>query len=122
MNYEIGKWELSSAFVYGSGRRFTPAAERYALRNPATRTFDAGQLLPADLNSRRLLGYHRLDVKASRSVRWFGKPADWYVQVFNVYNRRNEWFVSYDTDQLETEPVVGKMLPIIPTFGFSIAF
>ena len=52
----------------------------------------------------------------------FGSDAEFYFQIFNVYSRRNEWFVQYDTDNPETEPTVVKMLPVVPTFGLNFAF
>ena len=46
-----------------------------------------------------------------------------YLQVFNAYNRRNEWFVQYDTDDDEvTTADVVKMLPIVPTIGLDYTF
>ena len=62
-----------------------------------------------------------------RTFGLFGADVDFYVQIFNAYNRRNEWFVQYDpedpTEQDPTEqPLVVKMLPIVPTFGFDFRF
>jgi hypothetical protein len=74
-------------------------------------------VLPADRNSARLLPYHRLDLGVRRDLRLAGRPAGVYLQVFNAYSRRNEWFVQYDTDSPTTAPKVVKMLPVIPTVG-----
>jgi hypothetical protein len=74
-------------------------------------------VLPAERNSARLLPYRRLDLGVRRPVRLAGRPAEAYLQVFNVYSRRNEWFVQYDTDSPATAPKVVKMLPVIPTVG-----
>ena len=41
---------------------------------------------------------------------------------FNVYNRRNEWFITYDPDDLGVDPDVIKMLPIVPTLGINFGF
>ena len=48
--------------------------------------------------------------------------AQFYLQIFNLYSRRNEWFVQYNTDEPATDPQVIKMLPIVPTFGLDFAF
>ncbi len=122
LSYPRGPWTYSAAFIYATGRAFTPAAARYALQNPATGEFPDGQLLPAPTNSARLLPYHRLDVKIARSFGLFGTPAEWFVQAFNVYNRRNEWFVEYDTEDPDTEPIVAHMLPVIPSLGIAFQF
>ena len=41
-----------------------------------------------------------------------------YLQVLNVYNRRNPWFYQYDFDQNPVNRETVRMLPILPTqFG-----
>ena len=88
----MGKWITSASFVYGTGQAFTPAAARYQLRDPATGIFE-DRALPAARNSGRLLPYHRLDTGVRRSLSLWGNDAEFYLQVFNAYSRRNEWFV-----------------------------
>lgn len=118
-----GKWIYGANFIYGTGQAFTPAAARYSLTNPATgQEVDDGIILPGAKNSARLLPFHRLDVSATRAARIFGLEGEWFIQIFNVYNRRNEWFVQYDTNDPTTEPEVAKMLPIIPTVGVNLGF
>jgi hypothetical protein len=120
--YVHGKWTFGATFVLASGQAFTPAAAAYDIRNPVTGTVGDPILLPAARNSARLLPYHRLDVSASRDVTWFGRSFEWFVQIFNVYNRRNEWFVQYNTDRGLVEPDVIKMLPIVPSAGINFEF
>ncbi len=119
--YQRKKWIWSANFVYGTGQAFTPASARYTLRNPATGLFE-DRALPARRNSGRLLPYHRIDVGMRRTLALFGSDAEVYLQIFNVYSRRNEWFVQYDTDNPATEPEVVKMLPIVPTFALNFSF
>jgi hypothetical protein len=119
--YQRGKWIWSANLVYGTGQAFTPASARYTLRDPATGLFE-DRALPARRNTGRLLPYHRMDLGARRMLKLFGSDAEFYLQIFNVYSRRNEWFVQYDTDNPATEPTVVKMLPVVPTFGLNFAF
>ena len=95
----LGKWRLGSNLVYATGQAFTPASARYSLREPTTgitgRLRAAGQLR----NSARLLPYHRLDASASREFGLWGLDVEFYLQIFNLYSRRNEWFVLFDTIQ-----------------------
>jgi len=121
MSYRLNRWRIGSSFVYATGQAFTPAAARYTLRNPAT-AVDEDLVLAARRNSARLLPYHRLDLSARRQIGFFGGDAEIYLQIFNVYSRRNEWFVQYDTDSPDTEPEVVKQLPVIPTFGLEFSF
>ena len=78
-------------------------------------------MLPGERNSARLLPYHRLDVSVSRDFRLWGRDATWMVQVFNLYSRRNEWFVQYGIEHLAAEPEIYRMLPIIPSLGLRVA-
>ena len=122
-SYRTGPWTFGAALVYATGQAFTPAQSRYDIRNPATGELPAdGALLPASRNSARLLPYHRLDVNITRDASVFGLRGQWFVQIFNLYSRRNEWFIQYDTSNPDTEPEVVKQLPLIPSIGLSVDF
>ena len=122
MNYRVGKWTLGSSLTYGTGQAYTPIVGRYQLRDPAVPEFeDDRYAIPGDKNSARLLPYHRLDLSVKRKFGMFGMDAEWYIQVFNAYNRRNEWFVENDSGG-NSSPRVFKMLPVVPTFGIDFGF
>ena len=121
VSYNLGKWRLGSNLVYATGQTFTPASARYSLRRPTTGSVE-DYVLPAPRNSARLLPYHRLDASASREFGLWGLDVEFYLQIFNLYSRRNEWFVLFDTNNPETEPEVIKQLPIVPTLGFNFSF
>ena len=119
--YRLARWTWTANLVYGTGQAYTPAAARYTLRDPASdRPVD--RLLAAPRNTARLLPYHRLDVGMRRTFGLFGADVDFYLQIFNAYNRRNEWFVQYDPNDSTEQPIVVRMLPIVPTFGFDFRF
>ncbi|MCC7262880.1 MAG: TonB-dependent receptor [Candidatus Latescibacteria bacterium] len=119
--WQRGAWTWESTFVYATGQAYTPAAARYSLRSPATGE-RVDYLLPAARNSARLLPYHRLDLGVRRGFSLLGSQAEFYLQVVNAYNRRNEWFVQYNTDRPDTRPKVFTMLPVLPSFGLSLSF
>lgn len=119
--YRRGKWKFGANAVYASGQAFTPASAQWALRDAITGTFKP-QVLAAERNSSRLLPYHRLDVSAARSFGVFGKPAEFYIQVFNLYSRRNDWFVQYNIEDSIVDPVIVRQLPIIPSIGINFEF
>ena len=104
-SYKIGAWRLGANLAYATGQAFTPVSES-----------------PVQRNSARLQPYHRLDVSASRSFGLRGTDSEFYVQIFNVYSRRNEWFVQLDSVDPEVDPRKIKQLPIIPTLGFNFNF
>ena len=119
--YRLARWTWIANLVYGTGQAYTPAAARYTLRDPASdRPVD--RLLAASRNTARLLPYHRLDVGMRRTFGLFGADVDFYLQIFNAYNRRNEWFIQYDPNDSTEQPIVVRMLPIVPTFGFDFRF
>lgn len=121
--YARGRWRFTGAFVYATGQAFTPVQGRYSLRNPTTGVIpDDIELLYADKNSARLLPYNRLDLGVARDFSLFGARAEWLVEVFNVYSRRNEWFVQYERGNTSVTVDVAKMLPIIPSIGVNIWF
>jgi len=122
-SWQAGSWRLAASFRYATGQAFTPASARYQVRDPGSGDIlDNGQILPADRNSARLLPYHRLDISARRPFRLFGKPAELVLEIFNLYNRRNEWFVQYNTEDEVTEATVVRMLPLIPSVGVNLEF
>ena len=104
-SYKVGAWRFGASLAYASGQAFTPPSEPLAQRNSA-----------------RLLPYHRLDVSASRSFELWRTASEFYVQIFNVYSRRNEWFLQLDSVDPEVDPRKIKQLPIIPTLGFNFNF
>ena len=122
LNYRLGKWSFGSTLLYGTGQAYTPIVGRYQLRDPAVPEFKSHRYaIQGDKNSARLLPYHRLDLSVKRRFRLFGSEAEAYVQVFNAYNRKNEWFVEND-DGGDSTPRVFKMLPVVPTFGIDFGF
>lgn len=121
--WQRGKWEYGLTFNYGTGQAFTPAAGRFGVRNPATgQPLNLGELLPADRNSARLLPYHRMDLSATRTLSLFGQPARLSFTAFNVYSRRNDWFVTFDPEDPAAEPNIVQQLPIIPSIGLEVDF
>ena len=122
-NYRLGRWSFGANYVYGTGQAFTPASARYTLRSPPVLPHRdgaaaVGLVLPSDRNSARLLPYQRLDLSVKMRFRAFKVNGEFYVQVFNAFNRRNEWFVIFDG----SDPDVIKMLPIVPTLGINFNF
>ena len=104
-SYKVGAWRLGANLAYATGQAFTPPSES-----------------PAQRNSAHLQPYHRLDVIASRSFGLWRADSEFYVQIFNVYSRRNEWFVQLDSVDPEVDPRKIKQLPVIPTLGFNFSF
>jgi hypothetical protein len=106
--YKINsEWETSMKFRYSSGSPYTP--------------FNAsGKQSPAEYNSMRLPANHSLDLRVDK--RWnFNK---WtlitYVDVQNVYNRKNISAVRWDfaNNKVDDSSSIG----LLPSIGISAEF
>ncbi|MEK6570141.1 MAG: TonB-dependent receptor, partial [Bacteroidota bacterium] len=65
-NYSFaGRWQLGARFRYGSGRPYTPVASAFYDRGT-----DHWRPIPAEHNSDRYPAYNRLDVRATRHLRF----------------------------------------------------
>ncbi|WP_257883431.1 TonB-dependent receptor [Hymenobacter sp. DG01] len=121
---------LTGSFVYTSGAPATLPAGRFPLQNAP-----GGSLLPVpvypDRNSYRLIPYHRLDlgvVWKLRPVR-FGTERDLTFSVYNAYDRRNAYFVYFETTRSPTTDMINgfsaqqvSLFPIIPSVTYNFKF
>ncbi len=86
------KWKISGILVYGTGNSFTIPSSFF--------TFDGKLVAEAgERNGYRLPEYHRLDVSATlkgKESRRFS--SSWTFSIFNLYNRRNPYFISFQED------------------------
>ena len=124
-NYQVGtKWSLGANFVFGSGNAFTPVKSLYFIDQNLVTEFGTR-------NSARIQGYHRLDLAASFTPRPDVKKrlaSSWSFSVYNVYNRRNPFFIYYD---LETDSAAGtaqakaikvSLFPVIPSISWNFRY
>ena len=97
--YQWNNWELASTFIYATGRPFTEVLGVAEDTFPAT--FDVGEK-----NAERYDAYHRLDLSASYNFQLMGGEGKVGLSLFNVYDRKNQWYTEYDIIEgeiLETE-------------------
>ena len=77
---------------------------------------------PTKINNVRFPSYARLDI----SITYLKKFKSWsiapYLQVYNVGDRKNVWFVNYEYENGIPEIEEQYMLPILPTIGVNIKF
>ncbi len=102
-------WEASLKFRYGSGTPYTP--------------FNASgeQLFASDYNAALLPPFHSLDVRVDR--RWFftGWNLIAYIDIQNIYNRKNSQSYRWDPRNNIVESTGGS-IGILPTIGVSAEF
>ncbi len=148
LNYKLtDSWDLGMRWQFGSGFPFTePAgikprvllvdadgdgkpetpkiATRSSFSNPSVTevVYDIDYGNRERFNSRKP-DYHRLDFRATYSTVLWNLKWQFYLDIVNVYNRKN--VVGYDyfvEDDLTLGKEANNMFPILPTFGFNFRF
>jgi Carboxypeptidase regulatory-like domain/TonB-dependent Receptor Plug Domain len=73
-------------------------------------------------NHERYPAYHRLDISFRKTyIKSWGRLTP-YVDVLNVYNRRNPLFYFYEFDAVPPQRSGVSMFPLLPTIGAEISF
>jgi hypothetical protein len=114
VNYKASKkWDFGAVFVYGTGKLFTPVHGFFFTEQNIN-------LFYGPRNSARLDDYHRLDLSATYTPQPDSKrnfKGSWTFSVYNSYNRKNPFFVNFDTTtdfQTGTTTISGSKITIFP--------
>jgi ferric enterobactin receptor len=118
----LGPWKFGANWIYGSGTPYTAPVSQYylSLLDGNAMTY----IHVGEKNGMRLPAYHRLDMSVSRTFKNADEGMSFTagLSVFNVYDRKN---VSYYTYDMSTSPVtistVGS-LGITPTLFVQLDF
>jgi hypothetical protein len=109
----LGKnWSLSAAWRYHTGW-------------PTTRVFEEadedGELVPVlgKLNAERLPSYHRMDLRASRDWQLHSSRLTFFVDLQNVYNRKNIAGFDLEVDENSIVPEPETWPGFFPSIGIS---
>ncbi len=112
-----GRWILGTNFIYNSGQPITVPSSYYAIRRtPDDRLWTREN--PTTINAYRLPPYVRFDLSISylrQLAHWSYEP---YLQIYNLGNRKNIWFLEYDGAKVDKV----SMFPILPTIGVNFKF
>lgn len=119
--YRIGaRWRLGASWQYHTGWPITAVNYSLATLNNGSRV--AVRSFGPTLGS-RLPAYHRLDLRASRSIPLRRGELTVFVDIFNAYDRGNpiayDYFTSVSGGVLTVRRTPRDMLPIVPTLGLS---
>ncbi|SFH00648.1 TonB-dependent receptor [Pontibacter chinhatensis] len=119
---------LTGAFVYGSGSPYSVPIARFAFQDVEGKD---PSIVPIyeDRNSYRLAAYHRLDLGAVLKLKPRRGEADLTFSVYNVYNRRNPYFVYFEQQKdRSNQQIVGfqakqvSLFPVIPSVTYNFKF
>jgi hypothetical protein len=126
-SYRFGKelnWEFNARWNLGSGFPFTQTGgfyEKLLFEQGAGTNYNTsnGQLgvIYSDYNKARLPYYHRLDLSMMHRIRIGEKGMlEFNLSVTNIYDRDNIFYVNRITGEKVYQ------LPVMPSFGMSMAF
>ncbi len=127
-------WLLGLNFIYTTGQPITVPASAYFVNslpnwdnyNTGSQNLPGYKLYPGTIDTYRLPAYIRLDV----SITWEKDYGSWslapYLQIFNIGNRKNVWFISYSSNitngMIVQNITTVDMLPFLPSLGVTIKF
>ncbi len=120
-------WRVGFGFIYASGQPITTTSSVYVSNPLPDQNFYQGyNIYPTARNDFRLPPYIRLDLSLTMDKKYRSFRLIPFLQVFNVTDRKNVWFIRYD-DELEGNKIIQKidtfsMFPILPTIGVSLIF
>lgn len=118
--------ELSMTWVYGTGAAVTLPQSSYLqaqdVENPYYGYNQSVQYYHGR-NSYRMRAYHRLDLSytTTRQTKWGERS--WSIGIYNVYSRRNPFFLAIDYDkQGKKQFIQYSLFPIIPSIAYRFKF
>ena len=132
-NYNFNPdFEIGAKWQYLSGTAEAPISSIVLIQDPVTRGLN-----PLFASFSRVLGakltpYHKLDLRISRKWNFKGVKIGGFIEVLNVYNRKNtiEFIQNEGTFEIQGEEVTieehevgtARQLPLLPYFGLTLEF
>lgn len=115
------RWEIGATFMFQSGQSYTGATSTLGGRMPG---WDGGIVMinPSQRWGLRLPNSHQLNLNVNYNTTLFDLPCRLFLDVFNVYSRRDIWFRFYQTDNGIPEVTDVRLLPILPTISMEVKF
>lgn len=113
-SYNIGKWTISSTWVYATGKPYTAPIGGYELT-----LLDGNKqsyVSVGDKNAFRLPNYHRMDVAFTYHFKVDKAKADAGVTFFNVYNRNNVRYKEFEVIDNQIYETNVNLLGFTPNF------
>ena len=99
-NYQISqKWDMNWKLSLQSGQAYTPIIGYYNQILPESPD-EVYRTIPGKRNSARYSPYSRLDLGFVYHTKFFGSKMDIYVQIINVFNRKNIFRKSYNVGNI----------------------
>jgi len=122
------QWLFSMNFIYSTGQPITLPGSVYAAAAFPGWDMDKNNisLYPTEINSAKLPAYSRMDVSLTYEKKYSWGTLAPYLQIFNIGNRKNVWFINYENEikenKVDQKIETVNMLPILPSLGVNIKF
>jgi hypothetical protein len=124
-----GRAVLTARFGYGTGTPFTTIVGQLVRRSydGEQNIWDTGfgqvrEPVGGARNGERYPAFHRLDVGVSRAFDWRGATVQPYLQVVNVYNRKNVFTYVFDYAGNPPTREAISQFPLLPSLGLTVEF
>jgi hypothetical protein len=118
------KWDVSAAWIYGTGYPATLAVEKYL---PALGLYNIDSEYGGEVdyypspNNVRMAAYHRLDAGLHYKLKSRIGEHTVSLDIFNIYNRKNPVYMYFSGYRAKTI-AYEYLLPIIPTITYTLKF
>jgi outer membrane cobalamin receptor len=117
---------LGATWVYSTGAALTLPTGQYQFPDIASASTSGTRFNISSTNAYKLPSYHKLDLSATYKFVWLTLPFEAYLNIYNVYNRKNAFarYVSYRKEGEEKIPELKEIIlfPFIPTIGINVRF
>ncbi|HON19259.1 MAG TPA: TonB-dependent receptor, partial [Salinivirgaceae bacterium] len=120
------RFDMGLTWVYGTGNATTLDFEQYpSLDQLLNGYYNDTPEIPyyETRNNYRMPDYHRLDVSLNfHKEKKYGRRT-WNISVYNVYNRKNSFYLSKGYDEHGVEKLYSwSLFPIIPSISWRLEF
>ncbi|MCH8019828.1 TonB-dependent receptor [candidate division KSB1 bacterium] len=115
-------WKVGFTFIYTTGQPITLPGSGYFTNTLPDRETTEFEIYPAEINNFRLPPYARLDISLTYEKHFRSWSIFPYLQIFNVGNRKNVWFLDHKLYNFVQRTDVETMFPILPTIGVNFNF
>lgn len=121
-------WTLGLNFTFFTGQPITLPGSIYLMNRLPDWDINTNSIAiyPSAINTYNLPYYSRLDFSLTYDIEYDGWTLSPYLQVFNMLNRKNVWFIQYKNEVknnlVKQEIDYQYMFPILPSIGVTIKF
>jgi len=120
-SYKVSdKFDMGLVWVYGTGNAFTLPTHRIESLEFSNNNWYYDNTVPyfEKRNDYRMPDYHRMDVSFNFHKQKKHGVRTWSVSVYNLYNRKNAFFLYPDGEYLKQI----SLFPILPSISYSFKF